>query len=203
MQTAFYLQKSILRGLLLVSLGVGGASFEVRAQTAETQTAAEEQNETFRDTLVRMRIKREEEEHKKIVTKAEQIQDLTQKLAKEATATRLREVGATAGNAHLTGRHHEEANALFAFLKDDVAGPEGPLARELGDAAQRLLREVAENGYGGEGFFGRHGCSSGPIRFGPLGVSADCRRQVRAPTSGLPESSVIRPTQGRKKRGLT
>ena len=75
--------------LFVLLVGVSGLSLTARAQTAETQTAAEEQNETFRDTLVRMRIKREEEEHKKIVTKAEQLRDLALKLADEAKASRL------------------------------------------------------------------------------------------------------------------
>jgi hypothetical protein len=42
---------------------------------ASGQTAPEEQNETMLDTLKRMQIKREENEHKKILEKGEQIEE--------------------------------------------------------------------------------------------------------------------------------
>jgi hypothetical protein len=42
---------------------------------ASGQTVPEEQNETMLDTLKRMQIKREENEHKKILEKGEQIQE--------------------------------------------------------------------------------------------------------------------------------
>jgi hypothetical protein len=72
---------------LLLGLGV---TLDVRAQSVEaTQTTAEEQNETFRDTLVRMRIKREEEEHKKLVAKAEQIKEHALALAKGPVGKQL------------------------------------------------------------------------------------------------------------------
>ena len=45
---------------------------------------AEEQNETMRDTLKRMQIKREEAEHKKILDKGAQIERDAESLAKEA-----------------------------------------------------------------------------------------------------------------------
>jgi len=54
--------------------------------TAAGQEAAppDEQNETMRDTLKRMQIKREEDEHKKIVGKGSQIKDDIEALAKDA-----------------------------------------------------------------------------------------------------------------------
>lgn len=78
----FRLTNFFINGLLCAFILSLGSTLEVRAQSAETQTTAEEQNETFRDTLVRMRIKREEEEHKKIVAKAEQIKEHALALAK-------------------------------------------------------------------------------------------------------------------------
>ena len=50
----------------------------------------EDQNETMLDTLKRMQIKREENEHKKILEKGEQIKLDAETLAKESGAGRLR-----------------------------------------------------------------------------------------------------------------
>ena len=63
----------------------------VRAQTtAEGQTAPpDEQNETMRDTLKRMQIKREEEEHKKIIGKGSQLKENAEALTKDAVDGRL------------------------------------------------------------------------------------------------------------------
>jgi TolA-binding protein len=71
---------------LAVCLAVGAS-----AQSVETSstTSAEEQNETFRDTLVRMRIKREEEEHRKLIGKAERIKTLAQEVAQAVVSNRL------------------------------------------------------------------------------------------------------------------
>ncbi len=49
----------------------------------------EEQNETMLDTLRRMKIKREEEEHKKLLSKGFQIKQDVQAIAKEAVNGRL------------------------------------------------------------------------------------------------------------------
>jgi hypothetical protein len=49
----------------------------------------EEQNETMRDTLKRMQIKREENEHKKLLDKGAQIKLDAESLAKEVAAGRL------------------------------------------------------------------------------------------------------------------
>ncbi len=49
----------------------------------------EEQNETMRDTLKRMQIKREEQEHKKILDKGTQIKETAATLAKEAVGNTL------------------------------------------------------------------------------------------------------------------
>src|SRR5689334_14720472 len=56
------------------------------AQTTATEPVPpDEQNETMRDTFKRMQIKREEEEHKKIVDKGTQIKEDVEALAKNAT----------------------------------------------------------------------------------------------------------------------
>ena len=60
------------------------------AQTAEPAAVpATEQNESFRDTLVRMQIQREENDHKKLVSKAEQLREAAGSLAKDAEGGRL------------------------------------------------------------------------------------------------------------------
>ena len=72
---------SILRLLLLVVLAPAAW-----AQTAEPgPVPAVEQNEAFRDTLVKMRIKREESEHKKLLDKTSQIRTDAGELIKLAT----------------------------------------------------------------------------------------------------------------------
>ncbi len=146
MQTAVHQQKLLLCGLLIALLGVTGVSSTVQAQTAETQTAAEEQNETFRDTLVRMRIKREEEEHKKIVTKAGQIQALAEKLSKESTPTRL---------PRATDKHLKEIEKNARSVRSDAGGGEdAPLEtpprtlsdtlKQLHEASERLNKELGK-----------------------------------------------------------
>jgi hypothetical protein len=60
------------------------------AQTADpAPTPAIEQNEAFRDTLVKMRIAREESEHKKLVEKAAQLNANVSELSKLASSGRL------------------------------------------------------------------------------------------------------------------
>ncbi len=55
----------------------------VWAQSVD-QPPAEEQNETMLDTLKRMQIKREENEHKKLLEKAAHLKDDAQNLSQEA-----------------------------------------------------------------------------------------------------------------------
>jgi hypothetical protein len=63
--------------LFLTSLAVGQGS-------AAEQSMPEEQNETMLDTLKRMQIKREEDEHKKLLDKGVQIKEDAEVLAKES-----------------------------------------------------------------------------------------------------------------------
>lgn len=60
------------------------------AQVAQSgQPLPEEQNETMIDTLKRMQIRREEDEHKKLIGKGTQIKDEAEALSKEAAGGRL------------------------------------------------------------------------------------------------------------------
>ena len=71
------------------------ATFLIATSVARGQTAdplpvpGSEQNESFRDTLVRMQIQREENEHKKLVSKAEQLREAAVSLTRDAAAGRL------------------------------------------------------------------------------------------------------------------
>jgi hypothetical protein len=151
MQTIFrfyhfyhWLGKGVLTGWLVLA----GLSVQTQAQSVEAaQTAAaEEQNETFRDTLVRMRIKREEEEHKKIVGKAEQLKELSAALAKEATGTRLprlaekklKEIEKFARNirAESGGGDDEPLETPPQNLADTL--------KQLGEASERLNEKLSK-----------------------------------------------------------
>ena len=70
--------------LLLIASAAGAQSSGAGDPAAEAA-----QNETMLDTLKRMQIKREEDEHKKILEKGEQIKLDAEALAKEAGAGRL------------------------------------------------------------------------------------------------------------------
>lgn len=62
-----------------------------QAQSASSQQAGppDDQSETMRDTLKRMQIKREEDEHKKLLSKGFQIKQDVESLAKDAANNRL------------------------------------------------------------------------------------------------------------------
>ena len=59
------------------------------AQSVSSPREQEDQTEAFRDTMVRMQIKREEDEHKKRLQKASQIRDLASDLLKDSEKGRL------------------------------------------------------------------------------------------------------------------
>ena len=71
------------------------ATFLIATSMARGQTAdplpvpPNEQNDSFRDTLARMQIQREENEHKKLVSKAGQLREAAGSLAKDAEGGRL------------------------------------------------------------------------------------------------------------------
>lgn len=66
------------------------AATAVRAQSANPgEPPIEDQNETMRDTLKRMQIKREEDEHRKLLDKGAQIRLNAEDLTREAANNRL------------------------------------------------------------------------------------------------------------------
>jgi hypothetical protein len=81
------------RTLLLLVLSaplVLAAGSAVRAQSVGTPPSpVEDQGGAFRDTLKRMEIKREEDEHRKLVDRAAQIKQAVGALADEAAGSRL------------------------------------------------------------------------------------------------------------------
>lgn len=121
------------------------------AQTADVQARAEdEQNETFRDTLVRMRIKREEEEHKKTVAKAEQIKTNAEELLKSAeqkslprTAEKLlKEIEKNARNVR-----SDLGGGGDAVLEDTPENLAAALKRldETGDRLKKLVEKTSRH----------------------------------------------------------
>lgn len=76
--------------ILFFALCLLFAAPAVWAQSANPgEPPAEDQNETMRDTLKRMQIKREEDEHKKLLDKGAQIKLNAEDLTKEAANNRL------------------------------------------------------------------------------------------------------------------
>lgn len=70
--------------ILIVLLVFLSAPPAVGQGSASDKTVPEEQNETMLDTLKRMQIKREEDEHKKILDKGVQLKEEAAGLSKEA-----------------------------------------------------------------------------------------------------------------------
>jgi hypothetical protein len=107
----------------------------VGAQSAgEDKLRPEEQNETMRDTLKRMQIKREEEEHKKVLDKGARIERDAESLAKEAVNGHIPRTG------EKTLRDIEKAarqiRSEFGGGGDDT--PLDPMPASLDDALKRL-----------------------------------------------------------------
>ena len=81
----------MVRGFLFIAGWLVLTVVAAQAQSASVQQVPppDEQNETMRDTLKRMQIKREEEEHKKLLSKGFQIKQDVESLLKDAANERL------------------------------------------------------------------------------------------------------------------
>jgi hypothetical protein len=95
---------------------------------------AEEQNETMLDTLKRMQIKREEEEHKKILDKGAKIDRDAESLAKEALDGRL---------PRLSEKKLRDIEKAARQIRSEFGGggddtPLDPMPATLDDALKRL-----------------------------------------------------------------
>ncbi len=79
------------RQILFIIGCLAVAAVAAQAQSASSQQAIppDEQSETMRDTLKRMQIKREEEDHKKLLSKGFQIKEDVESLSKDAANNRL------------------------------------------------------------------------------------------------------------------
>jgi hypothetical protein len=106
-----------------------------------------EQNETMLDTLKRMQIKREENEHKKILEKGEQIKLDAETLAKEAGAERLPREGEK--KLRVIEKAARQIRSEFGGAGDDK--PLDPLPanldvalKRLGDASERLNKHLSK-----------------------------------------------------------
>jgi hypothetical protein len=114
------------------------------AQSAEPPR--DEQNETMRDTLKRMQIKREEAEHKKLLEKGVQIRDNASALAKEAVGDSL---------PRSSEKRLREIEKFARQIRSDfggLGGDDDPLEvqpgnladtlKELGDSSDRLNKAL-------------------------------------------------------------
>jgi hypothetical protein len=119
-----------------------------RAQSASSgQPPVEEQNETMRDTLKRMQIKREESEHKKLLEKGAQIKLDAESLAKEAVHNRLprpvekklREIEKSARQIRSEFGGGGDDNAL-----DSPPGNLNDALKQLDDASERLNKHLSK-----------------------------------------------------------
>jgi hypothetical protein len=107
----------------------------------------EEQNETMRDTLKRMQIKREESEHKKLLEKGEQIKLEAENLAKvavgghlpRAVEKKLREIEKSARNIRSDFGGAGDDNALESLPNnlDDAL-------KQLNEASERLNKHLSK-----------------------------------------------------------
>jgi hypothetical protein len=95
---------------------------------------SEEQNETMIDTLKRMQIKREEEEHKKILDKGAQIERDAESLTKEAVNGRLPREGEK--KLREIEKAARQIRSEFGGAGDDA--PLDPMPASLDDALKRL-----------------------------------------------------------------
>jgi hypothetical protein len=120
--------------ILCILLVASAAGAQGAGATNPQAGAVEEQNETMIDTLKRMQIKREEDEHKKILEKGAQIERDAESLAKEAVNGHL----PRAGEKKL--REIEKAarkiRSEFGGGGDDT--PLDPMPASLDDALKKL-----------------------------------------------------------------
>jgi hypothetical protein len=81
----------MVRGILFIAGWLVLTVVAAQAQSVETLQVPppDEQNETMRDTLKRMQIKREEEEHKKLLSRGFQIKQDVETLLRDAANERL------------------------------------------------------------------------------------------------------------------
>jgi hypothetical protein len=125
--------RKIFHSLIWLTLLISANAF---AQTADVPTPAAEQNETFRDTLVKMRIKREEEEHKKNVTKAEQIKTFAAELLKAASANSL---------PRLTDKKLKDIEKNARNIRSDSGGYEDMPLEDPPDNLNATLKRLDES----------------------------------------------------------
>jgi hypothetical protein len=120
--------------ITFISSVAGAQSAGAANPTAEDRLPAGEQNETMLDTLKRMQIKREEDEHKKILEKGAQLERDAESLTKEAVnghlprggEKKLREIEKAA----------RKIRSEFGGGGDDT--PLDPMPANLDDALKRL-----------------------------------------------------------------
>ena len=107
----------------------------------------EEQNETMRDTLKRMQIKREESEHKKLLEKGEQIKLEAENLAKAVAGSHLPR--AVEKKLREIEKSSRQIRSDFGGAGDDNALESPPrnlddVLKQLNDASERLNKHLSK-----------------------------------------------------------
>jgi hypothetical protein len=123
-----------LRALFSILCLLFIASVTGAQNPAAGNPSAEEQNETMLDTLKRMQIKREEEEHKKILDKGARIERDAESLAKEAVNGNLPREGEK--KLRDIEKAARQIRSEFGGGGDNT--PLDPMPENLDDALKRL-----------------------------------------------------------------
>jgi hypothetical protein len=138
-----------VRALLIITFAlmlIPLASSEARAQSAGVPPdPVEDQSEAFRDTFKRMQIKREEEEHKKLLEKAAQIKEMAGTLAKENHGRRLSSSSEKKLKEIEKAARHIRSESGGSDDNRQLDSPPGTLAealKRLGTASERLQASI-------------------------------------------------------------
>lgn len=131
----------MVRGFLFIVGWLVLTVFAAQAQSASVQQVPppDEQNETMRDTLKRMQIKREEEEHKKLLSKGFQIKQDVESLLKDAANERL----PRSSEKRLKDIEKSAKNIRSQFGGSEDAELESP-PKNLDEALKQLTETTAQ-----------------------------------------------------------
>jgi hypothetical protein len=114
---------------------------------ASGQTVPEEQNETMRDTFKRMQIKREENEHKKILEKGDQIEEEANLLLRDLNGrTQLpRAIEKRLKNIEKFARQiRSDSGGSEDEPLDSIPADLGETLKQLCEASERLNENLAK-----------------------------------------------------------
>jgi hypothetical protein len=121
---------------LLISYLLLPAPIAGKQSAASGQIAPEEQNETMLDTLKRMQIKREENEHKKILEKGEQIEEEANLL--------LRDLNGRTQLPRATEKRLKNIEKFARQIRSDSGGSEDEPLDSIPSSLAETLKQLCE-----------------------------------------------------------